>query len=150
MHRQQLINNSEGKRLAEKVASKFLFFMCILTGPHSAEFKMSLRLNSSFNVLFAQNVCMFLISRDESEGKTDCMKLTVNIMYHSQAFMTRSPRTSGFQSSQEVSNPSAKRIQKFLKWPLLTRDSEEQAVISVLSMVRTRAEPVSKSMVWLA
>lgn len=64
--------------------------------------------------------------------------------------MTISPRISGFQSSQEVSKPSAKRMQKFLKWPLLTRDSEEQAVISVLSMVRTIAEPVSKSMLWLA
>lgn len=63
--------------------------------------------------------------------------------------MTMSPRISGFQSSQEVSKPSAKRMQKFLKWPLLTKDSEEQAVISVLSMVRTRAEPVSKSMLWL-
>ena len=41
-------------------------------------------------------------------------------------------------------------MQKFLKWPLLTSDSEEQAVISVLSMVSTRAEPVSKSMLWLA
>lgn len=75
---------------------------------------------------------------------------TISIMHHSQAFITRSPLTSGFQSSQEVSKPSAKRMQKFLKCPLLTRDSEEQAVIRVLSMVRTRAEPVSKSMVWLA
>jgi hypothetical protein len=33
---------------------------------------------------------------------------------------------------------------------LLTSDSEEQAVISVLSMVNTRAEPVSNSTVWLA
>lgn len=74
----------------------------------------------------------------------------LNRMPHSQAFITRSPRISGFQSSQDVSKPSAKRMQKFLKWPLLTRDSEEQAVISVLSMVRTMAEPVSKSMVWLA
>lgn len=64
--------------------------------------------------------------------------------------MIMSPRISGFQSSQEVSKPSAKRMQKFLKWPLLTSDSEEQAVISVLSMVSTRAEPVSKSMLWLA
>ena len=71
-------------------------------------------------------------------------------LHNSQAFMTRSPRISGFQSSQEVSKPSAKRMQKFLKWPLLTRDSEEQAVIRVLSMVRTMAEPVSKSMLWLA
>lgn len=71
-------------------------------------------------------------------------------MHHSQAFMTRSPRISGFQSSQVVSKPSAKRMQKFLKCPLLTSDSEEQAVISVLSMVRTSAEPVSNSMVWLA
>lgn len=70
--------------------------------------------------------------------------------HHLQAFMTRSPRISGFQSSHDVSKPSAKRMQKFLKWPLLTRDSDEQAVISVLSMVRTRAEPVSKSIVWLA
>lgn len=74
----------------------------------------------------------------------------LNRLRHPQAFMTRSPRISGFQSSQEVSKPSAKRMQKFLKWPLLTRDSEEQAVISVLSMVRTRAEPVSKSMLWFA
>ena len=69
---------------------------------------------------------------------------------HSHALMTRSLRISGFQSSQDVSKPSAKRMQKFLKWPLLTSDSEEQAVISVLSMVNTRAEPVSNSTVWLA
>ena len=64
---------------------------------------------------------------------------------HSQAFITRSPRTSGFQSSHDVSKPSAKRMQKFLKCPLLTRDSEEQAVMRVLSMVSTRAEPASRS-----
>ena len=64
---------------------------------------------------------------------------------HSQAFITRSPRISGFQSSHDVSKPSAKRIQKFLKCPLLTRDSEEQAVMRVLSMVSTKAEPVSRS-----
>ncbi len=69
----------------------------------------------------------------------------VNFECYSQALMTRSPLTSGFQSSQVVSNPSANRMQKFLKWPLLTRDSEEQAVISVLSMVNTSAEPGSKS-----
>lgn len=68
---------------------------------------------------------------------------------HSQAFITRSPRISGFQSSHDVSKPSAKRIQKFLKCPLLTRDSEEQAVMRVLSMVSTNAEPVSRSPVWL-
>lgn len=75
-----------------------------------------------------------------------CNFVTHVDVFFSQAFMTRSPRISGFQSSQVVSKPSAKRMQKFLKCPLLTRDSEEQAVISVLSMVRTRAEPVSKSM----
>lgn len=64
---------------------------------------------------------------------------------HSQAFITRSPRISGFQSSHDVSKPSAKRIQKFLKCPLLTRDSDEQAVMRVLSMVNTKAEPVSRS-----
>lgn len=68
---------------------------------------------------------------------------------YSQAFITRSPRISGFQSSHDVSKPSAKRIQKFLKCPLLTRDSEEQAVMRVLSMVSTKAEPVSRSPVWL-
>lgn len=68
---------------------------------------------------------------------------------HLHAFMTRSPLISGFQSSQLVSKPSAKRIQKFLKWPLLTKDSDEQAVINVLSIVRTKAEPVSRSAVWL-
>lgn len=109
---------------------------------------MSLRLNSSFKNALCNKMYVFnFVGKIWGEKLT---KFTLNIMYHSQAFMTRSPRTSGFQSSQEVSNPSAKRIQKFLKWPLLTRDSEEQAVISVLSMVRTRAEPVSKSMLWLA
>lgn len=68
---------------------------------------------------------------------------------HSQAFITRSPRISGFQSSHDVSKPSAKRMQKFLKCPLLTRDSEEQAVMRVLSMVSTKAEPVSRSPLWL-
>lgn len=97
-----------------------------------------------------QNVSNFYVINPREKLTARVAKFTLSIMYHSQAFMTRSPRTSGFQSSQEVSNPSAKRIQKFLKWPLLTRDSEEQAVISVLSIVRTRAEPVSKSMVWLA
>lgn len=66
-------------------------------------------------------------------------------MRNSQAFITRSPRISGFQSSHDVSKPSAKRIQKFLKCPLLTKDSEEQAVMRVLSMVSTKAEPVSRS-----
>lgn len=68
-----------------------------------------------------------------------------DVKRYSQAFMTRSPLISGFQSSHEVSKPSAKRIQKFLKCPLLTRDSDEQAVIRVLSIVSTSAEPVSKS-----
>lgn len=85
------------------------------------------------------------------------MKVDLHLKYycpvwnhtHLHAFITRSPLISGFQSSQLVSKPSANRIQKFLKWPLLTKDSEEQAVISVLSIVRTKAEPVSRSAVWL-
>lgn len=76
-------------------------------------------------------------------------KYSCAVWNHLHAFMTRSPLISGFQSSQLVSKPSAKRMQKFLKWPLLTKDSEEQAVMSVLSIVRTKAEPVSRSAEWL-
>lgn len=84
----------------------------------------------------------------------DYSTLIVSVLYsqyktlldcYSQAFMTISPLISGFQSSHDVSKPSAKRIQKFLKCPLLTKESDEQAVISVLSIVSTKAEPVSKS-----
>lgn len=104
-------------------------------------------INIFFNIyayisfLYPSNIVMSIYS-----DKIEAILCTEIKICHLQAFMTRSPRTSGFQSSQEVSKPSAKRRQKFLKCPLLTRDSEEQAVISVLSMVRTRAEPVSKSM----
>lgn len=125
---------------------------------HSSKCFCILRFFIHLKMLFATKCSMFLfflntfLSGAKTEGKLPILvtKFTLNRMRHSQAFMTRSPLISGFQSSQDVSKPSAKRMQKFLKWPLLTRDSEEQAVISVLSMVRTRAELVSKSMLWLA
>lgn len=118
-----------------------------LTRQHCWDFKIEIALISQnpVTVLYL-NILYFykwrrqllLFSKAHTENKR-----------HSQAFITRSPRTSGFQSSHDVSKPSAKRMQKFLKWPLLTRDSEEQAVMRVLSMVSTKAEPVSRSPLWL-